>query len=418
MINSINQVLDYVDDKAAIEDVQSFIVNARLFSNAIRVLNNIVSQTHPLEIVQNLHIVLKPPYLILTATDLKITVKLTIPVESKDNKPLNEIALCVPVSKLNPLSGLFKSSEDLIIAMDSKNKISFRYGSKGDKRRVVLNTHPDEYWPETQIDDMIDKPILTIKTSDLIDWIKRANVSAAKDYKILAGCLLHIEDQQWLSIVTTDSYKLSAVRRQKIQAEKLTQEMHCIIPANDLTSAIAVLDNFSDNDCQLIFCEQSLQINSGETQIHIQKMEGVYPAYQKTFQYPVGTTARVSVDDWLSAVKQAEIFNDSVDIDLVNHGLKVNQQAQEIMYVSSLDSQQGSSTDGINVDSMTGKDVSVVLSTIDIRYFLSLLSGLSDKVDITFSGDNLPVTLIPVSCPEMILILMPKVDKTQRQLKN
>ena len=262
---------------------------------AINKIERIVSKQITLPILSNILIKTGKGQLVLVATNLEIAIKVF--VSAKIEK---EGELTIPP---RIMSGFLSNIKDEVVEGDLVNKELYL---KSENHSVKIKTLDAKDFPI--IPEAPDFYYFNLKTDEVIKAISGVNISLArKDTRQeLNGIFLNFS-KEYLTLVSTDSFRLTEVKvlinKKSINNDYLNfleVNKGVIIPGG-LISELQQLPTGSD--LNIFLDENQIFLNTNNTQITAQLINGQYPDYKQIIPNEFDYEITVDKDELLEAIK-------------------------------------------------------------------------------------------------------------------
>lgn len=321
--------------------------------------------------------------LTLSATDLEISIEMTIPA---DVKIAGEAV--VPgkffadfVKKL--------SNEQIELSLTKENTLKIRYtDSEGFLQVLSVDEFPTIKQPVTS-----DK--ISVKCNDLKALIDKTIFSVAIDdaRPILKGCLFEYESGK-LTSVALDGYRLAMVN---VEASGTMNKTSFIVPARCL-SEISKLVEAGDDEIDLQLDQNHLCIVSKSVRIIARLLEGEFINYKQVIPTSTTTTILVSKAQLEDGLERASLLarmdkNNLVRFDIRDRVLTLTSQ-----------SNIGNVTENIAI-SLEGKDLTIAFNA---RYLSDCMHTISDEfIKINFTSQIAPCTICSAESDQYLYLILP-----------
>jgi len=219
----------------------------------------------------------------------------------------------------------------------------------------------------------------------------------------LTGILFEILDDN-LFLVATDSYRL-AEKKVKLEA-KSKKNIRVIIPTKTTQELTRILSNIKEGteneskNIEIKISENQIKFLINGTELISRLIEGQYPDYKQIIPNSKNTTANVSRQELIRAVKMSSLFS-KTGINDIN--LDFPKDKNKII-VSSVLGQTGENiteTDAL----VTGLDNGIV---VNYRYLLDCLNNVSsENVILEINDSNTPCIIKAENDNDYLYIIMP-----------
>ena len=293
-------------------------------------------------ILEGIKLSAKEDCLVLSATDLEISIEKTIPA---DVKIQGEVV--VPgkffadfVKKL--------SNEQIELTLTENSTIKIKYtDSEG-----FLQCLSAEEFPIVK--EIVSPDRITIKKSALKNLIDKTVFSVAIDDSrpILKGCLFEVSGGQMTS-VALDGYRLAMV---KTDVTSNVEKISCIVPARSLNeiSKLLVVNN-EDETIDILIGQNHLLIKDGSIKILTRLLEGEFINYKQVIPVNTSTTILINKSQLEDGLERASLLARMDKNNLVRFDIK-----EKILTLTSA-STIGNVTENITI-SLEGRELIIAFN--------------------------------------------------------
>lgn len=345
------------------------IVKQDKFAKALSSVNRIATYRKDFPIVSNIFIKAQGNRLILTATNIELSIKIEIPAKIE-----TEGEVLVPPKLLN---SFVTSLPKCDLTIEFKNG---RLKVYSDKYRSIFNSVPaDDYpaIPEIEEKEAVKYviPALEFK-KDVSQVISAASGDTARP--ALTGVYLNTYEG-YIYLAATDGYRLADKRVLKVD-----KEIEALIPATTLQEVVREIDE-STGDIEIVFSAKQVLFRVNNSDITSQLIDAKYPKYKEIIPKESDTVIKINKDEFISAVKIAAIFASGS-----NGGINISAEKESSsLIVSSIASEYGENTSEISADVSNDGQV-----TLNSTYLLNALNAIDGKkIIFRFSGKLSPCVL-------------------------
>lgn len=220
----------------------------------------------------------------------------------------------------------------------------------------------------------------------------------------LSGVLFNFNGEDKLSLVGTDSYRLSE-KNLKYNKNNSIGEKSIIVPARTIQELLRILNNFkleeqmgSEENIKIYFNENQIFFSFASTDLMSRIINGSYPDYKQIIPEKEKTIISINKNNLIKAVKAGGIFSKTGinDIALKNE--------KDSLHIYSKSSQSGENF--VNVDCKTkGIDNEIF---INYKYLLEGLNTVnSESVIIKITDNNTPCIIMAEKDETFLYLIMP-----------
>jgi DNA polymerase III subunit beta len=357
------------------------------------ITSHIAGKNINLPILNNVLIEAKEGNIKLITTDLEIGITCTIRgkiekegVFTVDSKIISDFIALLPNKKIE----LERKENSLLVKSENYNT-------------VVRGQAADEYplIPKVEKKEVYKAEINEFKKalSQVIFAVASSETRAE-----LTGVLFHFSDSK-LILAATDSYRL-AEKEIKINSNA-KEEKKVIIPAKTLQELIRIIsairnENLAEENTEIEFCLTDNQVlfSLGNTELISRLIEGQYPDYRQIIPNKSETTAAISREELVRAVKAAALFSKS-GINDINLDFPLGKNK---IIISSASSQAGENITDLDAV-VNGKDNGIV---VNYRYLLDGINNIDgDNIKINIIDGNTPCVIKGEKDESYVYIIMP-----------
>lgn len=324
--------------------------------------------------------------LILTSTDLEISIEKTIPA---DVKIQGEVV--VPGKIFAEL--VKKISNEQIELAATENKLSIKYL---DSEISLQCLNLDDFPQIVNTESIINKTINVNKTEfkKMID--KTIFCVAIDDSRpILKGCLLELENKKLIS-VALDGYRMATY---KINVETDVEKMKCVVPAKSLNEISKLLITPNKEECiKIYFGDKYMMINDNNTKIISKLLEGEFINYTQVIPKNSSTSILINKQQFENGLERASLLSRAEKNSLVKFDIEEN-----LLTLSSASS-IGKVNEKINI-SLEGKNLTIAFNS---KYISDCIGNISEEfVRVNFGSETAPCTITSTENNEFLYLILP-----------
>jgi DNA polymerase III subunit beta len=322
--------------------------------------------------------------LTLTATDLQIGIRTSIPADVA--KPG---ATTVPAKLLAGVVGELNDDSASFALMDDRLRIS-----AGRSNTTLATTAADEF---PQGPQPADGEAIRLPREELLSAIGQVKPAVSTDEArtVLTGVLMRLDGER-LTLATTDGHRL--VER-RVVGVKSTPET-AIVPVKALVElSRAFKDETGDIEMQFAPARNQVFFRCGASEVSSRLIDGQYLNYEQAIPTNAASVVRVTRAELVRAVRIVGVVAESIGARPVSllveaSGIRVTSQAPEI----------GEAEAEVEAD-LEGEPVSIALNS---RFLLDALSAFDvDRVELRLGGPVSPAVLRGVDADSCTCVVMP-----------
>jgi DNA polymerase-3 subunit beta len=366
-----------------------FRVEKNIIFKSLAHVQSIVEKKNTLPILSNILIEAKENHLVLSATDMDISItdKLYCSIIEMGATTVSAQTFYDIIRKLPD------TSEIEIISNDGKI-MSLRAG----KSKFSLGCLPKEDFPIIEIGDLENElNIDSQKFLQLIDKTRFA-ISNEETRYFLNGIYFHIkqiDQSSILSLVATDGHRLA-----KFDFDFKESNLDIpgvIIPKKTVNELYKILSNY-DGSIKINLNSNKMVFFIGDSILITKLIDGNFPDYKRVIPKDNNNVLKINRQDFSLAVDRVStIANDKSPV--IKFKLFNN-----LMNMSSVNSESGTATEDV-VTSYSGDEIEIGFNS---KYMLEMINNLEDdQIILNFKDSASPVIAIEDSNPELTYVLMP-----------
>ena len=365
------------------------VVQKSIIFKALSHAQSIVEKKNTLPILSNILIEAKDNNIILSSTDMDISITETINCNTIENgsTTVNASTLFDIIRKLSD------TKEIEIIANDGKI-LSIRSGSS----RFSLGCLPKEDFPLIEIGNSDIK--IKIDSQEFLNLIEKTKfaISNEETRYFLNGLYFNLRNEnneKLITIVGTDGHRLSKI---DYQNENLTDDtIGVIIPKKTINELSKLLSEYNGEiDINLTSNKIIFFINNS---ILISKLiDGNFPDYKRVIPLDNNNILKVNRINLADAVDRVSTIN-SEKLPIVKFKLLNN-----LMNISTSNNENGTATEDIKTE-YNGEEIEIGFNS---KYVLDMVNNLKEEnIVLGFKDNSSPITATEISNPNLVYVLMP-----------
>ncbi|MCB9790942.1 DNA polymerase III subunit beta [Candidatus Nomurabacteria bacterium] len=350
-----------------------FSCNQDTFAKYLNVVSRIVNTKPGLPILNNVLFETSNGKLMMTATDLEISLNCWIGAEIKA-----EGKVTVPAKQLSEFVNSIPS-EKVDVVFDKKTvKVSTLNNS------AEFNIIPPDDYPSI-VSVNGEKPLLKLPKEDLLTAINRVVFSAATDdiKPVMTGIKLEIS-KDTISFVGSDGLRLS--RQSMKLLEPISNPVDLLVPAKAMEELAYIVSEFSsensNNTVDLYFVEDRNQVIFRYNDIDLisRLIDGQYPAYQQVIPTGYQTKSDIKKTEFQNALRVVNIIARGV----LGSKLFVDQNPKDnVITLSATQSEVGSNESSFAA-TIEGEEIKMAFSA---KLLSDMLSHIGAE-DIVFESSS------------------------------
>lgn len=362
-----------------------FVCNQQTLARALNTVGKAVSTRTTLPILKGILIEAKDGHLILSASDLEISIRKKIAADV-----IEEGAAVVPSRLFGDIIRKLPS-EDITVEEADDNNVSIRTVSS---QFSVIKMAIDEF---PSIGDMGEsEDVITMDPAMLRDMIRKSSFAASVDESkgTLVGILTEIEGEK-INMVALDGFRLALVRKEMSGAG----DKKFIIAAKIMNELSKITADEPDIDViRLNLGEKRAVAEAGSTEVTIRIMEGDYIRYRDIIPKESSISVRINRNLLLEAIERASLLAKEGKNNLIKMSI-----SEDMMTITSR-SEDGNVKEEIGIDK-EGEDLDIGFNS---KYVIDVLKVIDDEeIVMNFRSGITPCVITPVEGEEYEYLVLP-----------
>ncbi len=366
-----------------------FLIEKKIIFKTLSHLQSIVDKRNALPILSNILIEAKNNELIMSSTDMDISIKENIICEvvEEGSTTINAQLIYDIIKKLHD------ESKIEIISNDGKI-LTLRSGVS----KFSLACLPKEEFP--LIESKIEGHKIITKAENIFNLIDKTKfaISNEETRYFLNGLYFNItneNDESMLTFVGTDGHRLAKFSISN--SSKSVDVNGVIIPKKTINELYKLLSENS-NDIQIEISSNKIIFYIGKLVFISKLIDGTFPDYKRVIPKNNNEVLYINRLNLLSAVDRVStIVNERSPV--IKFKL-----LKDLVNLSTVNNDNNSATEDI-VAKYSGKDIEIGFNA---KYIMDMLDNLKeDEIQISFMDNSSPITAKEKSNPNLIYVLMP-----------
>lgn len=318
-----------------------------------------VSPRPQLPLLGNILITAKDKNIVFSATDLEISIEISIPAQIEE-----EGVVTIPARIFTDLINSFPREKIILETKDSNLHIT------GGKIKSVLQIGNKEEFPLLYEEE--GNVVAKVQTDSLQKMLKHVVFAASVESSrpALSGVLFVIQDKS-LILAATDGFRLSLHTNREFNIQNKEANMQnykLLIPARVIREALS-FDNSEDTTISVSEKNNQILFKQDNAVLIGRVIDAQFPSYEKIIPADVSTSAVFDREDLLKAVKACSIFAKE------NSNVVLLSVKNESITVSSKGNSLGENTVEIEAK-LTGEENEIAFN---VRYLLDMLTTLNEE---------------------------------------
>ena len=366
-----------------------FIVQKSVIFKAMSHVQSIVEKKNALPILSNILIEAKDNNIILSSTDMDISIteKIECSIIENGSTTVNASTLYDIIRKLP------ENSEIELISNDGKI-LSIRSGSS----RFSLGCLPKEEFPIIEYENEGVK--INIDSQVFLQLIEKTKfaISNEETRYFLNGLYFNLrkeEKNKFITIVGTDGHRLSKI---DYENQNLSDEtMGVIIPKKTINELSKLLSE-STGQIEINLTSTKIIFYINNSVLLSKLIDGNFPDYKRVIPLENNNILKVKRINFVEAVDRVSTIN--IDkLPVVKFKLLNN-----LMNISTSNNDNNTATEDIETD-YSGDEIEIGFNS---KYVLDMLNNLDDEeIILSFKDNSSPITATEKSNPNLVYVLMP-----------
>ena len=351
-------------------------------SEAISVVSKAISSKTTSQILEGIKMVCEDDKLILSATDLEMSIEKTIRAEVETNGET-----VVPgrlfgeyIKKL--------TNQQLECELNERNQLKITYtDSEGCLQCMEISEFP-------QIKELEKDSYFEISKEDFKSLINNVFYAVAQDDSrpILKGILIETEGTN-IKAVAVDGCRLS-ISNKTLQMS--TSDFKIIIPGKNLNEIVKMMDN--EGDIKVYVHSNNIMVDLGDTIVINRLIDGQFINYRQIVPKDFSTVVTINKEQLEDAIDRASVLSRIDKNNLVKFDIK----EKNLMLTSN--SEIGNTKENITVG-VKGNDLTISFNS---KYFSDCLRVIDNPyVKINFNSQIQPCVITPCEGEDFVFLILP-----------
>lgn len=364
-----------------------FKISKKEFLDGLSTVSRAISLNSPLPALQGIKLNVKSNKLLLTASDMDISIQVCIKKNEDNNLLVEEVGDIILDSKY--IVDMVRKIDSDIVEVETVDGLLIKIS--GDSVNFELNGINSDNYPLLDFSKPEEKFIIK---ADLLKEIVSQTCFATSDKEtkpVLTGVNLNYDDNK-LTCVATDSYRLA----KKVVYMDENHSFNITVPAKTLNEVSKIIAG--DDDVIVAVSEKKILFDLENTIIQTRLIDGVYPETARLIPTKFDYELVVDARNILNAIDRASfIKNDGVSI------VKCDLSSSEVIVSSK--SLEVESVEKIYPVSYEGDDLSISFKGSYVYEAVRALNSF--QIKICFGGDMKPFVLTAVDNDDVIQLVLP-----------
>tara|TARA_B110000438_G_C15807314_1_gene648019 strand:- start:435 stop:1550 length:1116 start_codon:yes stop_codon:yes gene_type:complete len=366
-----------------------FVIEKNILFKSLSHVQSIVEKKNTLPILSNILIEAKENCLILSSTDMDISItdKLNCDIIEEGSTTVSAHTLYDIIRKL-------PETAQIEIISNNGKILTLRAG----KSKFSLGCLPKEDFPIIEIDDLEIE--LNIESQSLLKLIDKTRfaISTEETRYFLNGIYFHGRKENksnLLSIVATDGHRLAKMDFDV--NEEFKEIPGIIIPKKTVNELYKLLTDYNGSI--------KINLNSNKVVFFINELilmskliDGNFPDYNRVIPQDNNNILKINRNNFSLAVDRVSTITTDkspiIKFKLLNN----------LMNLSSVNTESGTATEDVTTI-YSGKEIEIGFNS---KYILEMINNLEDEeIILNFKDTSSPIIATEESNPKLIYVLMP-----------
>mgnify|MGYP001200030884 FL=1 len=366
-----------------------FVVEKNALIKALSHVQSIVERKNTLPILSNILIEAKENCIILSSTDMDISI-----TEKINHNSIEDGSTTVNASTLYDIVRKLPDNKEIEFIANDGKILSIRSGSS----RFSLACLPREDFPIIETEDAGIKLKVDSQTFfKLIEKTKFA-ISNEETRYFLNGLYFNLrkdEKNNYITIVGTDGHRLSKI--DYLYQPESIETIGVIIPKKTINELSKLLSEFT-GDINIDLNSNKIIFYINESILISKLIDGNFPDYKRVIPTENKNTLEVKRENLFKAVDRVSTIT-SDKLPIIKFKLLSN-----IMNISTSNNENGTATEDVQTI-YAGEEIEIGFNS---KYVLDMLNNLEDEdIILNFKDNSSPIIATEKSNPDLIYVLMP-----------
>lgn len=351
-------------------------------SDAINIVSKAISSKTTSQILEGIKIVCEGDKLVLTATDLEMSIEKTIraEVESSGETVVPGRLFGEYIKKL--------TNEQIQCELNEKNQLIISYtDSEGVLQCMEVSEYPS-------IKEVEKDSYFEISKENFKQLINNVGYAVAQDDSrpVYKGILLETEGNN-IKAVALDGFRLSMSNKELISS---TTNFEIIVPGKNLNDIVRMLDG--EGNVKVFVHSNNIMVNMGDTIVINRLIEGQFINYRRIVPKDFTTSVTINKEQLEDAIDRASVLSRIDKNSLVKFDIK----EKNLMLTSN--SELGNTKENITVG-VKGNDVNISFNS---KYFSDCLRVVDNPyIKINLNTSIQPCVITPCEGNDFLFFILP-----------
>lgn len=350
-----------------------FTIERETFLKALTRVQGIIEKRHTIPILANVLIEADQEKIVFTATDLEVGVKSFYSANIKKEgrvtvsaKKIFEIIKELPNKEIS-----FSVKENFWVEIKCGKSVF-----------NLVGLSPDEFPKFPEVNNINLNEINSLVFKEMIDKTIFSVSNDETKYN-LTGIYFKAEENNILSMVSTDGHRLSMIK--KNLNNDLNSDFYegFILPKKGIFE-IRKLTEDSDEILKISVSDNNFIVNTGNTTLVMRLVDGEFPDYSRVVPEKIEKPAVINRDEFMHALKRISVLSSEK-----SKGVKIKLEAG-LLELSSSNPDLGDAREELDM-TYTGPEITIGFNA---KYIIDILQVMNDEFISLHLKDNLSPGLI------------------------
>lgn len=364
-------------------------------TNAVNTVRRSIAVNSPVPALKGIYLKASGDSLTLESTDTELRISAAISAQV-----LEEGSILIPASVFGDFVRLLSDERVELKTIENDQVLQVNYTNSV----VNLNCFDPEDYPLAIENEF--KPMLSVSPDIFNESIKQVAFAASRDLArpILTGTLFDIKSQDLMTLVATDSHRLTRKDVAINGIEENLDRFSAIVPSRALNEVSRVISgNDVEEDVFIGLSDTGVFFKYGNTLIRSQLIDGQFPHYDEVIPKNIATTVYAETEDLSRSFNRAALI---ALAEAKGRGSGVVRQniKDAVMGIRAQSNDVGEVEETVPIEK-NGDDLEIAFNA---RYLLDVLKALdSERIIIEYSGPLSPALFKAEGREDYLYLVLP-----------
>jgi len=365
-----------------------FIVSASTLLKQLQQISGVINSNPVLPILEDFLFEIENNKLTVVATDLETVMKISMPIETKEDGKV-----CIPAKLLmDSLKNI--SDQPLTFSIDKNYGIEI---TSDNGKYKVMGENPESFPREPQKENANS---FVISSSGLVTAINKTIFAVSTDdlRPAMTGVFFELDDTKGVTLVATDAHRLVRYSRKDVSCS----EKHTFIvpkkPLNLLKSALPL----NEDELTVSYNNNHLFVTHGNTELICRLIDARFPDYRVVIPTDNPYKLVVNKQDFQNALRRVSVFsNKSTNhIAISINGNELHLTSQDVDFSNEGNERMSCQYDGENLQ-----------IAFNAKFLIEMLNGAeTEEINMELSTSSKAGIIRPTEQHEnedLLMLVMP-----------